>query len=100
MLWLLEYTSENKIIKKEWGGLEVWEEGFKTIISETESLSRLPELAMQWEEPAEGCNTQYGGYQFAKLGDFCPAEFSCPGVVMEKTDVCVRNYGKLMVSMY
>lgn len=97
MLWLLEYTSENNIIKKEWGGLEVWEEEFKTIISETESLTRLPELSMQWEEPAEVGNIQY---PFAKLGDFCPAEFSCPGVVMETTDVCVRNYGKLMASMY
>ena len=28
--------------------------------------------------------------QSAKVGDFSPAEFSCPGVVVEKTDVLVN----------
>lgn len=56
---------------------------FKTIISETESRAGGREGLWSWAAPST-----VG--QSAKVGDFSPAELSCPGVVVEKTDVLVN----------
>lgn len=47
--------------KKQWGGLEVWGEGFKRILSETESMHRLQKLPNNVKGPAEAGNIQNAG---------------------------------------
>lgn len=55
--------------KKEWGGLEAWAKGFKTIISETESRAG-SQRSLSNEKAAELGNTQWGGASLPKRWRF------------------------------